>query len=64
MLFVVFCFYYGLKKMLLSELKEALEGIDEVLLVELLNITSKDLVNAFLDVIEDNQDRLKKELND
>tara|TARA_R110000822_G_scaffold69023_5_gene167867 strand:+ start:821 stop:973 length:153 start_codon:yes stop_codon:yes gene_type:complete len=50
--------------MLLSELKEALEGIDEVLLVELLNITSKDLVNAFLDVIEDNQDRLKKELND
>jgi hypothetical protein len=52
------------KKMtvLLEELKEKLERLDEVSLLELLNISSRDLINAFADVVEDNMDRFLKEV--
>jgi hypothetical protein len=49
----------------LEELKERLaERLDEITLLELLNITSYDLVERFSDLIEDNYDKLQKEIND
>jgi hypothetical protein len=40
------------------ELLEYLRTLDEVTLVEILEISSKDLVDSFLDKIEDNQEKL------
>lgn len=49
--------------MTLPELKEALaNAYDEVTLLELLNITAKDIVDKFADEIEEDQDRLEQEL--
>jgi hypothetical protein len=49
----------------LEELKERLaDRLDEITLLELLNITSYDLVERFSDLIEDNYDKLQKEIND
>lgn len=49
----------------LEELKERLaERLDEITLLELLNITSYDLVERFSDLIENNYDKLQKEIND
>lgn len=49
----------------LEELKERLaDRLDEITLLELLNITSYDLVERFADIIEDNYDKLQKEIND
>lgn len=48
--------------MLLEELKEKLERLDEVSLLELLNVSSKDLVTAFAEIIEDNMDKFLKEV--
>jgi hypothetical protein len=49
----------------LEELKERLaDRLDEIILLELLNITSYDLVERFSDLIEDNYDKLQKEIND
>jgi hypothetical protein len=41
-----------------TELINALREIDEITLLELLELTSDDLVDAFLDKIDDNQRRL------
>jgi hypothetical protein len=41
---------------------EQLKQLDEVLLLELLGANSEDLVERFADVIEDNYDRLNREL--
>ena len=46
------------------ELCEELEKLDEVELLELLYITSQELVEKFQDKIEDNFDRLTKEIDD
>jgi|TARA_R110002153_G_scaffold87801_4_gene216760 hypothetical protein len=47
----------------LNELKEKLaEQVDEVDLIQILGITSYDLVNAFDEIIEENYDRLMQEL--
>jgi len=48
----------------LEELKEKLSELDEVSLMELLDIHSDELVEAFEDKIEENQDKLKRMLND
>lgn len=48
----------------LEELKERLSNIDEITLLEVLDIHSDDLVDAFEDRIEDNIDKLKRILND
>jgi hypothetical protein len=48
----------------LEELKERLKMLDEVLLLELLDIRSDELVEAFADKIEENQDKLKRMLDD
>ena len=50
--------------MLLEELKEKLRNVDEVALLEMLNITSDELVKRFVDEIEENIHKLIKELDD
>mgnify|MGYP000502914587 CR=1 FL=1 len=46
------------------ELIEELRKIDEITLLELLNISSEDLVDAFLDKINENQGKLIRFLYD
>ncbi len=41
-----------------TELIESLRRLDEITLMELLNLTSDDLVDAFLDKITENQGKL------
>lgn len=48
--------------LLLHEIKERLKELDEITLLELLDITSEDLVEMFGDVIEEKADRLEKEV--
>jgi hypothetical protein len=47
----------------LTELKERLKSLDEVILLELLDIASEDLVETFSDTIENNYNRLLKEVD-
>lgn len=47
-----------------EELKEKLKMIDEVLLVEMLDIRSDDIVERFYDVIEDQQQKLRRMIDD
>ena len=44
------------------ELCEDLKKLDEITLMELLNLTSEEIVDSFQDKIEDNFDRLSKEI--
>lgn len=46
----------------LEELKERLAMLDEITLMELLDIHSDELVEAFEDKIEDNLEKLIKEV--
>lgn len=46
----------------LVDLFEKLKQVDEVSLLELLEITSTDIVDRFQDIIEDKADRLEEEL--
>lgn len=48
----------------IEELKERLASLDEVLLMELLDIHSDELVEAFEDKIEEEQDKLKRMMNE
>lgn len=48
----------------LDELKERLSNLDEVTLLEVLDIHSDELIEAFEDRIEDNIDKLKRMLNE
>ena len=48
----------------LDELKERLASLDEITLMELLDIHSDELVEAFEDKIEEEQDKLKRMLDD
>lgn len=50
--------------MTLAELKEQLAEFDEVTLLELLNLRSVNLVNAFADLIEERFEQLEKEVNE
>ena len=47
-----------------QELEEELKDIDEVTLLEILNITSEDIVNAFQVKIEEHQEELEQLIND
>ena len=53
-----------MNELTLEELKERLIGLDEISLMELLDIHSDELVEAFEDKIEENIDKLKRMLND
>jgi hypothetical protein len=46
------------------ELKEKLSMLDEVSLLEILNISSQELVDRFEDIIEEKQDKLERDFND
>ncbi len=46
------------------ELLDKLRATDEITILELLNITSTDLVDAFLDKIDEREDYLYKNLED
>jgi hypothetical protein len=48
----------------LPEICDRLKSIDEVSLLEILNITSEDLVERFQDLIEERADNLEEELED
>lgn len=45
-----------------EELKEKLQSVDEVTLLELLEIRSEDIVDRFEDYIEEQQDKLMREI--
>lgn len=47
----------------LKELQERLKRLDELSLLELLDITSDEIVEMFIDRIEDNFDRLLEEVD-
>ena len=47
-----------------EELKERLAGLDEITLMEVLEIHSDELVEAFEDRIEENIDKLKRMMKD
>lgn len=46
----------------LHDIVKRLAQLDEITLLELLNITAEDIIERFSDVIEDNADRLEKEV--
>lgn len=48
----------------LVDIYDRLKRIDEVSLLEMLNISSEDIIERFSDLIEDAADRLEKELDD
>ena len=48
----------------LNEIYDKLKNIDEITLLEILNISSEDLVDRFKDEIDEQADRLEKELQD
>lgn len=54
----------SLTMLTLNETKERLMRLDEVLLLEVLNITSEDIVERFTDFIENKLDSLAEELED
>lgn len=47
-----------------EEVKERLKTFDETTLMELLEISSEDLVDRFDDIIEDNFERYEAEVSD
>jgi hypothetical protein len=53
-----------MENLTLEELKERLSNFDEVILLEILDIHSDELIEAFEDRIEDNIDKLKRMFND
>lgn len=50
--------------MTFEEIKARLKRLDEVLLLEVLNINSEDIVERFADFIEDKLDELEPELEE
>ena len=47
-----------------SELIEELYDVDEITLLETLGLTSEDLVNKFIDKVEENQEDLRELIED
>ena len=48
----------------IQELKQKMMQLDEVTLMELLEVTSEDLVNRFSDIIENNYDYYSGEFDE
>jgi len=46
----------------LAELKEKLMQFDELDLIELLDLTSEDILDRFEDIVEDKYELLRKEI--
>jgi NurA-like 5'-3' nuclease len=47
-----------------SELMEELYNVDEITLLETLGITAEDLVNKFIDKVEEHEDLLRELIDD
>ena len=47
-----------------SELIEELYDVDEITLLETLGLTSEDLVNKFIDKVEEHEDMLRELIDD
>jgi len=47
----------------LTDVMSRLKQLDEITLLEVLDITAEDIVERFIDKIEENYDNLEKELN-
>ena len=47
-----------------SELIEELYNVDEITLLETLGLTSEDLVNKFIDKVEEHEDILRELIDD
>jgi hypothetical protein len=47
-----------------SELIEELYNVDEITLLETLGITAEDLVNKFIDKVEEHEDLLRELIDD
>ena len=47
-----------------SELIEELYNVDEITLLETLGLTSEDLVNKFIDKVEEHEDLLRELIDD
>ena len=54
---------YKMFPLTLEELRERLKSLDEITLVELLGLTTEDLLKAFSDLIEDNFESLINEVD-
>jgi hypothetical protein len=50
--------------MSIRDLERKLQSLDEILLLELLEVDSYDLVEAFEELIEENREELERKLND
>jgi hypothetical protein len=50
--------------MSIHSLTRKLQSLDEILLLELLEVDSYDLVEAFEELIEENREELERKLND
>ena len=50
--------------MTLDDIKKSLLKLDEITLLEILEITSEDIVNRFGDFIEDKADSLEEDLEE
>lgn len=50
--------------LLIHEIKERLSKMDEISILEILEINSEDLVEAFAERIEEKADELEEELSD
>ena len=48
----------------LEEIKERLKRLDEITLLEVLDISSEELVERFTDVIEEKSDELEEDLEE
>lgn len=48
----------------LVELKEKLQRVDEVSLLEMLDISAEDIVERFVDIIEDRFDSLVQQVDE
>jgi hypothetical protein len=48
----------------LTDVMSRLKQLDEITLLEVLDITAEDIVDRFIDKIEENYDNLERELND
>ena len=53
-----------MKPLTFEELRERQKRFDEATLLELLNIDSSDIVDAFNDLIEEHQEKLLKEVDE
>lgn len=53
-----------MQNLTLEEIKEKLKRLDEVYILELLGLTSHDLIETWSDLIEANFDRYMKEVDD